>query len=149
TLLAKGKSSGAIYELRGLARTHLGDYAGAIDDDTKALAFLPNSVALLCGRGGLYLITDAPRLALRDFQEAIRLDSSCRDAFMGRGSARVILRQHRQAVADVEKALSIGEPTPRMLFNAARVFCRAAGVVAPEVRAKGRDAVAQVNRYQD
>jgi serine/threonine protein kinase/Tfp pilus assembly protein PilF len=148
-LLAREKSSADLYELRGLARAGLMDYAGAIEDDTKALSLRPGCVPLLARRGALYLVTDAPRLALRDFEEAIGRDPAYGDAYIGRASALVRLGQHRQAEADVDKALRLGKRTSPMLYNAARVLSQAAAVAGSEVRRKGQVAVAQVNRYQD
>ncbi len=148
-LLSRENPSAALYELRGMARAGRQDYAGAIEDDTKALGLSPNSVPLRIGRGSLYLVTDAPRLAGRDFEEAIRLDPSSTEAFLGRGSARVLQGQHRLAVADVEEALRLGKPTTRMRYNAARVLAQAADAAGSEVRKKGQDAVALVDRYQD
>ncbi len=148
-LLARESPSVALYELRGLARAGRRDYAGAIEDDTQALSLSPDSVPLLVRRGSLYLVTDAPRLAVRDFEEAIRLDRSSSEAYLGRGSARVLLGQHRLAAADVEEALRHGKPTARLGYNAARVLSQAAVAAGSDVRKKGQDAVAQVNRYQD
>jgi serine/threonine protein kinase len=148
-LLAQGRPSADLHELRGLARAGRMDYAGAIEDDTRALALRPGSVPLLARRGALYLVTDASRLALRDFAEVIRLDPAYGDAYIGRASARVRLGEHQQAVADVEKALRLGKPTASMFYNAARVLSQAAAAAGSEVRKKGQVAVAQVNRYQD
>jgi tetratricopeptide (TPR) repeat protein len=148
-LLARGRPSAELYELRGLARAGLRDYVGAIEDDTEALALRRDSVSLLVRRGGLYLATNAPQLALHDFEKAIGLDPAYGDAYFGRGSARVRLGQHRQAVADVEKALRLAKPTAPRLYNAARVLCQAAGAAGSEARRRGWDAVAQSNRYRD
>jgi tetratricopeptide (TPR) repeat protein len=148
-LLAQNTPSADPFELRGLARASLRDYAGAIEDDTAAIRLRPGSISLLNRRGWLYLLTDAPRLALRDFDEAIRLDGSAADAHLGRGSALVRLGQHCQATIDVEHALRLVKPTARMLYNAARVFAQAANVAGSEVRRRGRDAVSQVSRYRD
>ena len=148
-LLARERPSVALYELRALARTGQGDYAGAIEDDTKALSLSPNSVPLLVGRGSLYLITGAPRLAVRDFEEAIRVNRSSSEAFLGRASARVLLGDHHLAVADVQDALRLGTPSTGLNYNAARVLAQAAGAAGAEVRKKGQDAVVRASRYQD
>ena len=87
-LLARDKSWGAIYELRGLARTASKDHAGAIEDFTQAISLQPGRALLFVRRGGLYLIDGAARLALHDFDEAVRLDSSDGNALCGRGAAR-------------------------------------------------------------
>ena len=148
-LIGRGKATTAIYELRGLARAELKDFPGAIEDVTNAMALRPDRVALLSRRGWLYIVSDAPRLALHDFQAAIRLDPLNGDAFNGRGFARLRLGEHRDAVADADKALGIGEPTSQLFYNAARVYATAAIVAAAEARKKGQDTVTLVARYQD
>jgi len=148
-LIARAKATPAIYELRGLARAERKDFPGAIEDVTNAMASRPDRAALLSRRGWLYIVSDAPRLALHDFQAAIQLDPSTADAYNGRGFARLRMGEHRDAVADAEHALGIGEPTSLLLYNAARVYALAAVVAAPDVRKKGPETVALVARYQD
>ena len=148
-LLASDKTSAALYELRGLARAGLKDFPGAIEDDTQAIALEPGRASLYVRRGNLHLVSDAPKLALHDFDEAVRLDPTDADAWAGRGAARVRLGQHREAVADTEKALAMGKPTAQRLFSAARIYARAAAVAGGEVRKRGQDAVSLVARYQD
>jgi len=148
-LLARGKSSSELYELRALARTELMDYARAIEDYTQALALRPESAPLLRKRGWLYLLADAPRMALGDFDQAVGLEPSASDAYSGRGAARVPLGQHHEAVADAERALSLGEPTHRLFYTTARIYAQAAIVAATEVREQGQDVALRVARYQD
>jgi tetratricopeptide (TPR) repeat protein len=148
-LLAHGKASAELYELRALARARRGDYAGAIEDDTKALGLRPDSIPLLTKRGWLYLTSRAPTLALRDFEKAIELDPTNGDAYEGRGSARILLGDYRAAVADTETALRLGKPSARLAYNAARIYAQAALAVTPEVRRKAWDVVILANKYQD
>jgi serine/threonine protein kinase/Tfp pilus assembly protein PilF len=148
-LLARNKTSAALYELRGLARVGRKDFTGAIEDDTQAIALEPGRALLLVRRGNLHLVSDAPKLAVHDFDEAIRLDKTDGEAYSGRGAARVRLGQHREAVEDAEKALDLGKPTAHVLYSAARIYARAGAVASAEVRKKGQDSVSVVARYQD
>jgi eukaryotic-like serine/threonine-protein kinase len=148
-LVARGKPAAATYELRGLARADLKDFAGAIEDMTSALALRPDRADLLTRRGLLYIVADAPALALRDFEAAIRLDPASGDAYNGRGAARLRLGEHREAVLDAEQALALGEPTAQRFYNAARVYALAAVTAAAEVRRMGRESVSLVAKYQD
>jgi eukaryotic-like serine/threonine-protein kinase len=148
-LLARDKSSGAIYELRGLARTASKDHAGAIEDFTQAIALQPGRALLFVRRGGLYLIDGAAKLALHDFDEAVRLDSSDGNALSGRGAARARLGQHREAVADAEKAITLGKPSARRLYAAAQIYARAAAVAGSDARKNGQDAASIALNYQD
>ncbi len=100
-----------------------------------------NREALLRRRGWLYIVADAPQLARHDFEAAIRLDATNGDAYNGRGFARVRLGEHRQAAADAEKALAVGEPKPDLYYKAARVYAVAAIAAAAEVRKKGQETV--------
>jgi eukaryotic-like serine/threonine-protein kinase len=151
-LVTRGKPSAVLYELRALAKQDLNDYQGAIEDDTVAIALRPGNAALLARRGGLFVITDAPRSALRDFDESIRLDPSSpasADAYLGRGLTRVTLGLHREAVADASRAMRLGDQTELRLYNASRIYARAAIAAAAEVKKTGQDAVGLVSRYQD
>ena len=94
-----------VFELRGLAKDRRKDFSGAIDDYTQALAQHPDQPGLWNRRGWAHLVTNAVQLALEDFERAIQLDGSNGDALSGRGSARVLLGQHRAAVADAEESL--------------------------------------------
>jgi serine/threonine protein kinase/tetratricopeptide (TPR) repeat protein len=148
-LLVRDRPSATLYELRGLARENLRDFQGAIEDLTLAIALHPGHAPSLARRGALYLVTDALRSALRDFQEAIRLDASNADAYLGRGLALAALGQHREAVADAVKAMGLGEPTATRLYNAARIHALAAIAQAAEARKTGSDAVRLATRNQD
>jgi tetratricopeptide (TPR) repeat protein len=148
-LVAREKATPDIHVLRGLARAELKDFAGAIEDVTSAMPRRADKPALLCRRGWLYVVSEAPRLALPDFEAAIRLDPALGDAYNGRGYARLRLGEHRDAVADAEKALGLAEPTAPVFYNAARVYALASVVAAADVRKKGREAATLVARYQD
>jgi tetratricopeptide (TPR) repeat protein len=148
-LIARGRVSAALYERRALAREQVRDLPGAIEDFTGALALSGDRPRLLRQRGWVYIVADAPRLARLDFEEAIRLDPTSGDAYNGRGLARLRLGEHRAAVADAEKAASLGGPTADLFYNAARVYALAAVVVSAEVRRKGPESVLLVSRYQD
>jgi serine/threonine protein kinase/Tfp pilus assembly protein PilF len=148
-VLARDKPSAMLYEFRGLAKESLRDYSGAIEDLTLAIALRPGDAPLLAHRGALYVVTDAPRSALRDFRESIRLDDSNADAYLGRGLALVTLGQHREAVADAAKALAMSGRTETRLYKAARIHALAAMALTAEARKTGQDAVRLVTRNQD
>jgi serine/threonine protein kinase/predicted Zn-dependent protease len=124
--LESGKPLESVYRGRGLARAELGQYPGAIDDFTKALELNPTS-AVQAYRGWTHLVVDAPQLALRDFELAIKLDPQNGDAYNGRGFVRASLGDHRKAIDDAAEALRRGPQSPRLLYNAARVYARCPG----------------------
>ncbi len=121
-----GKPLESVYRGRGLARAELGQYPGAIDDFTKALELHPTS-AVQAFRGWTHLVVDAPKLALRDFELAIELDPKSGDAYNGRGFAHASLGRHREAVHDAALAMRHGPTSPRLLYNAARIYAQCPG----------------------
>jgi tetratricopeptide (TPR) repeat protein len=124
--LAKGRPMAIFHEIRGLARERRKDLAGAIEDFTQAMILQPHQSAVHTHRGWAYLVSGAAQLALDDFEKAIQDDTSNGDAYYGRGSALVALGKYKEAVVEAEDALHHGEPTPRMLYVAARIYAQAA-----------------------
>jgi tetratricopeptide (TPR) repeat protein len=146
-LLAQGRRSADVYALRAVARARLKDYDGAIQDDTMALDLQPHQAPILARRGWLYLISGAPKLALRDFEEALSLDPRDGGPRLGRGSARVGLGDYRGAVSDAEAALELGPPGALLSYRAARLYAQAAAAVTSDVRRLWRDAVVLSEKY--
>jgi tetratricopeptide (TPR) repeat protein len=127
--LAEAKPDVEALRKHALACWELGDHAGIVEDCGRALAIKPDAEAHVL-RGWAYLVSNAPRLALHDFQKAIDLAPGralLADAYCGRGFARVTLGQARPAVTDASKALREGPPSARLSYNAARIFAQAAG----------------------
>jgi eukaryotic-like serine/threonine-protein kinase len=124
--LETGKPLEPVYRGRGLARAELGQYPGAIEDFTKALELHPTS-AVQAYRGWTHLVVDARKLALRDFELAIELDPKSGDAYSGRGFVRASMGRHREAIQDATEALRYGPTSPRLLFNAARIYAQCPG----------------------
>jgi serine/threonine protein kinase/tetratricopeptide (TPR) repeat protein len=124
--LKTGKPLESVYRGRGLARAELGQFPGAIEDFTKALELHPTS-AVQAFRGWTHLVVDAPKLAVRDFELAIELDPHNGDAYNGRGLARVRLGRHNEAALDAAEALRQGPSSPRLYYNAARIYAQCSG----------------------
>ena len=99
-------------------------------------------------RLGLPGLRRAAQLALRDFEEAIRLDPSGGEAFSGRGSALVALGRCREAVADAEESLRHGESDVRLHYTAARILALAAESVQKDVRARELAVQTKAQNYQ-
>jgi tetratricopeptide (TPR) repeat protein len=119
-----GRPSAVVYRARGRAKMALGRYPAARDDFTLAL-HLKSDSATYAQRGWIWVVSDAPRQALEDFEKAIELDQQNGDAYSGRGHARVLLGKPREAVADAEEALRRGPESARLYWNAARIYAQA------------------------
>jgi serine/threonine protein kinase/Tfp pilus assembly protein PilF len=127
-----------IFRGRGLARMKVGKYPEAVEDYTRALELAPDG-DIYQHRGWAHFFADAWKLALRDFSKALELDPQAAEAYIGRGLARVMLGEHRPAVADAQVAFARNPGSPEMMFNIACIFAQASAQVA----AKGLDSLAE------
>ena len=148
--LAKGKKSALLYELRGLAQAARDDYPGAIRDYGRALELRPDDGGLLVrtrlGVPGLRLAqTGAGRLRSGD-QARSRPTATPTTAAARpmRGSATTARPWPTPARHSVS-----ARPSPRVTYNAARIYAVAASVAAAEVGEKGRLARLLSSQYQD
>ncbi len=134
----QGAATSATYRARALIKAKRGNYSGAVQDYTQSLemdrrADKQADPRTLAYRGWAYLISDAPKLALADFDEALKHEECDRvDCYNGRGYARVVLGQWKEAVADAEAALEAKPTLPRHWYNAARIYAQAAARVDPD-----------------
>jgi tetratricopeptide (TPR) repeat protein/tRNA A-37 threonylcarbamoyl transferase component Bud32 len=145
--LKYGPADAGALRTRAALRTQLGQYAGAQTDYTRALELEPDA-ATYAARGWCYAVADAPKLALPDFEEAIRLDPKPGDAYAGRGLCRILLGNYRLAVLDAEEALRRGPASPHLCYNVARIYAQAVGRLDREPLHVRRDAEALLGVWQ-
>jgi tetratricopeptide (TPR) repeat protein len=88
-------------------------------------------------RGWAHFFADAWKLAARDFAQAIELDPTVGDTYIGLGLARVMLGDYRAALCDAEKAQEWKPRTPEMLHNLACLYAQAAGRAQADAAAPG------------
>jgi tetratricopeptide (TPR) repeat protein/tRNA A-37 threonylcarbamoyl transferase component Bud32 len=137
-----GKRTPGVYAGRGLARWRQRDYRGAIEDFTEALALESDealgereTVQLHSDRGWIYLLDgDAPRLALDDFNEVLKLKPDNADALAGRGYARIKTGDYLRAVADADEAVRCAPKEARIHYLAARTYAQAADRAEADTR---------------
>jgi tetratricopeptide (TPR) repeat protein len=132
--LAGRRPEPRVYRARAQAEAAVGDYAAAGEDFSRALDGdgLPSTAADHAGRGWCYVMLGAFPLALRDFEEAVRLDPENADGYAGRGYVLAKGGRLREAVRDADKASRLGSDQPRTLYNAARIVAQAAAGAAPD-----------------
>lgn len=143
-----GPATADVYHLRGLVQAKLGKYSQAIADYTQALT-IRQDTGTYTQRGWAYLANSAPKQALADFEEAIRLDRKNGDAYNGRGLARLNFGQYRSAVLDAEEAVRRSSATPRQLLNAARIYAQASGRLQAEAIRDKRLRPPECYQYRD
>jgi tetratricopeptide (TPR) repeat protein len=151
---AKGTPSALASRARGLGRAKLGNYPGAIEDYTRALEIdraedKAADAPTLAYRGWAYLIQESPKLALRDFNEALQLGGSHKaDCYTGRGYALVQLGQWKGAVQDAEAALQQEAPTARTRYNTARIYAQATARVQKDPKMQNGSGQELRDQYQ-
>ena len=141
-LALKGKPVADVYRQRGLARMKLGNHKEAVDDYTHAIDQQPDA-DLYTHRGWAYFFADAWKLALSDFETALQLNADNGDACIGRGLARVMLGQYREAIGDAETAMRRNPKTPEMMHNLACIYSLAAS------QAEHAAALPEATRYRE
>jgi eukaryotic-like serine/threonine-protein kinase len=138
--IKNGSASAELYVIRGRARAKNQDLAGAIRDFDHSLDLNPAQAQVLVDRGWTHLFYGyppyygAPRLALDDFERAIRVDPNSAEAFCGRGNARAALDMHSLALADAAEALRLDARSPLNRVRCARIYAIAAADAMSRVR---------------
>jgi tetratricopeptide (TPR) repeat protein len=123
-LLTRGAPMPEVYQFRGHIHARQHEYRRAVAAYTEALR-LKQDAATLDQRGWAYLRLKSPRLALADFEAALKLDPGHVESLCSRGHARLSLGRVAEAVADAEETLRHGPTTERLLLNLACLYARA------------------------
>jgi tetratricopeptide (TPR) repeat protein len=126
-----GKPTPEAHRARGLLHAQRREYGEAVEAYTQAL-LLRRDAEILSDRGWAYLMQDALRPALDDFDAALKLNPNDADALAGRGTALML----RGRVADVAEATAAAEKSLRprpwtvpRLMACAGIYTRAAGAL--------------------
>jgi tetratricopeptide (TPR) repeat protein len=90
---------------KGSSRLQQGDFKGAVDALTKAIAKDPSNFGAFLNRGVAYDNLKQYDKALADFDSAIAIVPRFGRAFHNRGHVHNNLEQYEQAVADYDEAL--------------------------------------------
>jgi serine/threonine protein kinase/Tfp pilus assembly protein PilF len=133
------------YQDRGLARAMLHDYAGAVEDYTRALALEPNS-DVSARRGWAYALQGAA-LALHEFEQSLAQNAGNLDAHAGRGYALARLGRHREAAREAERALGPGVQDWQTKYNVACIYAQA--VIPARNDPDQPDGAALADQYRD
>jgi serine/threonine-protein kinase len=140
-----GTASAEVYRGRGQVRMKLGRFPEAVEDYSRALELQPDGEIHL-HRGWAYFFCDAWKLALRDFQTAVEKMPQESTASIGRGLARVMLGEYREAVADAELALKQGVSSAAMMHNLASIWAEAGERAERDANEPDRSRLAETYR---
>jgi len=106
----------AAYGFRGLAKSQLSDYSGAIDDFTQSIEFDPTNTDAWYNRGNAKLYSSDYFAAIEDFNKTIEIDPKCALAYNARGIAKFNLSNYEDAIKDYDTAIEI-DPTLALAYN--------------------------------
>ncbi len=121
---------------RGLIHARAGQLIPAIETYGARLRLQPDDMGTRSQRGWAYLQTDALRLALADFETCLAHNPQSADFLLGRGLARIRLKQLDGALADAEEAAKRGPLTDRLLYHLAQLYAQAVNQMELESRAR-------------
>ncbi len=110
---------------RGLIHAHAGNHREALEAYNHAVRLNPDARNQTL-RGWTFLALDSPRLALIDFDAALKLQPTSSDARCGRGHALAMMGNTAQAQDDAVAAYHQGPRTPTLLANLACICARCA-----------------------
>ena len=130
-----GARSAAVYRQRALAHLKLGQHEEAIEDYGRALEAKPKDeekVPLHLYRGQEYLVINELKPALRDFEEALRLDPNSADAALGCAHVHVKQGEFHEGIAEAERAVKGKPKEPRLWLGAARIYAQAGAQLRDE-----------------
>jgi tetratricopeptide (TPR) repeat protein len=118
-VLDKQPNHPAALELRGLMAAEANDYPAAIRDFRMLVSKNGDDPVLVGQLGMLYLAAKQPRAAIRRFTRALELDDEQFFSRRGRSDAAISIGDHKAALADLEKALTLDADNDGVLNNLA------------------------------
>ena len=104
------------YLNRGIAKSYLQDYKGAITDYTQVLKIDPKLESAYVNRGREKYQLQDDRGAIADFTKAIEINKDNPETYIRRGSAKYALKDYKGAIIDYTKAIEI-DPNYALAFN--------------------------------
>ncbi|MEO0778567.1 MAG: tetratricopeptide repeat protein [Bacteroidota bacterium] len=93
---------------RGLTRSMLGAFQGAINDLNTAIEAFPNEADLYKNRGNAFLLSQQLPEAIQDFSRAIQLDENFAEAYYNRGLAHLMRLDLAAGCSDLNRAWELG-----------------------------------------
>ncbi len=98
--IAREKKSANSYDERAIARGEVGDFKGAISDETKAISIDPSQSSFYVNRGHAKLKLKLFNESIEDFDKAIQLANDPQ-GYANRGVANLELKQFDKAISDL------------------------------------------------
>jgi len=113
----EGTNVPAVYNNRGVAKVHEGDFDSAVKDFTSALDRNPGYADAFKNRGIARQKQGDYDAAIADFNRALRLDARSPDLYNARGTALFNKEAYDRAIADFDKAISLDPKYKKAFVN--------------------------------
>ena len=101
---------------QGLVKFEAGDFTGAIQLWSEALALEPNDHKAYCYRGAAKLGLGRFKEAIADYDQALAIEPNDHNYYGNRGSAKFCLGRFKEAITDYDQAIAI-EPNNHIAYN--------------------------------
>src|SRR5579862_376217 len=107
TAIERAPGYAVAWYFRGLQKMDLGDAAGSIADETRALELDPTSVRAYFVRAQSRIFLHDTAGAVSDCSLALRIDPNCAEALLIRGLAYLDQGKWREALADFDRTVEL------------------------------------------
>lgn len=95
------------YSRRGLSKSNLKDFKGAISDFNKSIELYPNNWIYRYNRGRSMSRSDDYYGAISDFNSVLKLESDFADTYVQRGHAFTGIKEYNKAIEDYDKSIEL------------------------------------------
>jgi len=110
-------SNTSAYFNRGLSKSKLKDYDGALLDYSKVIDLDPSNTSAYFNRGLSKSYLKQYDAAIEDYSKAIDLDPSDGSAYTNRGTAKYYLKQYDAAIEDYSKVIDLDPSDASAYYN--------------------------------
>ncbi len=119
-VLKQNPQNAQAYADRAAAKLELGDAFGAIKDFNAAVAIAPENVNFLQARGNAFIMVEAFKEALNDFNVAL-LNNQSVELIYDRAVAKFHLEDYEGALSDLDQVVAAAPTHDKALYNRAVV----------------------------
>ncbi|MGE5106182.1 MAG: tetratricopeptide repeat protein, partial [Sphingobacteriales bacterium] len=124
------KNTGEIVVNKGVAFAIMGDLAKAETEITRGIAINPKNANGYLNRSLLYINSNRFELAIKDYDEYIKLDAFNADVFYERGVCKNALGKYAEALPDLDKAISLKNTQALYFVERAKSYKALGNIVA-------------------
>jgi tetratricopeptide (TPR) repeat protein len=111
-----------VYCCRGIVKSKMGDWQGAIADLNRALQLNPQEAIALRNRGKLRLQIGDCLGAFADFNQSLKLNPQDAMSYVGRGDVCIAMGNYQDAIIDFSSSIKIQPDNPEAYLGRAKAY---------------------------